>query len=160
MKTLKRLALTTEVSIIYKRPVFDSMPEIKCSQDAYSVFMRFIDPGILDYKEHFWILLLNRANRVLGISEISKGDTTGVIVNTKEIFQLALKGNATGLILCHNHPSGKLKYSKGDLNITESIYKIGKLLSIQLLDHLIITSENYLSFADENLINQHDDMPF
>lgn len=142
-----------EVAIVYKRPVFNSMPQISHSNDGYSILLNLIDKGSIDHKECFWILLLNRANRVLGFSEIGKGDTTGVVVNVKEIFQLAILSNASAIILCHNHPSGNLNSSEQDKKLTKRVKDIGKMMSITLLDHLILTSEGYHSFADSGEIS-------
>jgi DNA repair protein RadC len=141
-----------EIGIVYKRPLYDTMPRIKSSEDAHSLLKELINSDIIDYKEFFWVLFMNRSNCVLGYSEIGKGDTYSVIVNIKEIFQLALKTNASGLILCHNHPSGNLKKSKIDEDITDRINIISELFSITLLDHIIITSEGYYSFSDNGII--------
>jgi len=151
MKNKKILSRTSmhEVGIVYKRPLFDDMPHISNSEDVYSLMKNIIDMDTLDYKEHFWVILLNNSNRVLGCSEIARGNTTGVFVNTKEILHLALMSNSTSIILCHNHPSGTLKPSCSDKKITKKIESITKLFDINVLDHIIITSEFYYSFADE-----------
>ncbi|MFY0630005.1 MAG: JAB domain-containing protein [Flavobacteriaceae bacterium] len=141
-----------EVGIIYKRPLFKSMPHIKSQFDAYELIMKIIDKKTIDHKEFFWILLLNQSSRLLGYAEIGKGDTKGVIVNVKEIFQLAIKLNASSIILCHNHPSGNLEASKSDIELTKKVKKAGELFSISLIDHLIITSEYFTSFSEEGLV--------
>lgn len=141
-----------EVGIIYKRPIFKLMPHIKSQFEAYEVMMKIVDKYTLDHKEFFWVLLLNNSNRLIGYAEIGKGDDTSVVVNTKEIFQLAIKMNACGIILCHNHPSGNLKASRRDIELTKKVKKAGELLSISILDHLIITSEYFTSFAEEDLL--------
>ena len=138
-----------EIGIVYKRPLFESMVKISSSQDTYTFLKESVDMETIDLKEFFWVILLNRANSTLGFSEIAKGDTSGVVVNVKEIFQLALMVNATSIIICHNHPSGNLKASKTDYDITEKTRVIAELFSMKLLDHLILTSESYYSFADE-----------
>ena len=107
--------------------------------------------GIMDtieHKESFKLLLLKRANRVLGICTISEGGINGTIVDVRVIMQYAIKANASGIIMCHNHPSGNLDHSKGDEYITEKVEKAGKLLDIALLDHIIITKLNYKSVMD------------
>ncbi len=150
-----------EVKITYVRPVYHSMPTIKCSKDVDAVLRNFVDLETLDLKEFFWVLLLTNGNKVLCISEISKGETTGTVVNLKEIFQLALKANATGIILCHNHPSGKLRPSKKDHKITEKINVLAAFHSFELLDHLIISSEGYYSFLDEgHILTPDNTLPF
>lgn len=114
----------------------------------------------LDYKEYFWCFYLTRANKVLGDTEIGHGSATGVVVNIPEIFVTALKTSAASLIVVHNHPSGTLKPSVRDKEITNSIKVSGDLLSIKLLDHLIITSESkYYSFADEGELSSNK-IPF
>ena len=97
-------------------------------------------------------MLLNRANKVLGFSKISSGGTSGTLVDVKIIFQIALKSNASSIILGHNHPSGNLKPSDADIRITRTIKEAGKMMEIPLVDHLILTDENYYSFADEGMI--------
>jgi len=141
-----------EVAIVYKRPLFDTMPHITNSEDVNSIIKEVVDLNTLDLKEFFWVLLLNNGNRVLGIAEIGRGDTKAVTVNVKEIFQLVIKTNAVGLVLCHNHPSGILKPSEADKAMTKKIKEASKLFSVSLLDHVIITSEDYYSFVDGGLI--------
>ena len=106
----------------------------------------------LDYRESFQILLLSRSNTVLGFTEISKGGISGTVTDIRLIFQAALKANSSAIILCHNHPSGNLYPSEADRNITSRIKEAGKVLDITVLDHIILTSDGYYSFADENLI--------
>jgi DNA repair protein RadC len=98
------------------------------------------------------VILLNRAHRVLGIYELSTGGVTGTIADPKLVFTAALKANACSLVLSHNHPSGNLRPSKADEELTMKIKEAGKFLDIQVLDHLIVTSEGYFSFADEGLL--------
>ena len=141
---------TFEVELHYKRPVFDTMFSITNANDANTVLRSFINPKRLDLKECFWVILLSNANKVLGLSEIGSGTTESVHVNIKEIFQLALLTNASAFIVAHNHPSGKLKISKSDLAITERIQKLAKPMGFTLLDHIIITSEAYISFAEQD----------
>ena len=138
-----------EVEIHYIRPVFSTLSQITRPEDAVKLIHIFTKNTTLDVKEYFWVVLLNTANRLLGIAEVAKGNEKCVIVPNREIFQLALKTNACAIILCHNHPSGSLKPSEGDINITKKIIKAGKLLDIQILDHLIITSETFLSMSNE-----------
>tara|TARA_R110002072_G_scaffold7503_2_gene40931 strand:- start:727266 stop:727754 length:489 start_codon:yes stop_codon:yes gene_type:complete len=150
-----------EVKITYVRPLLELMPEVKSSQQAESIFRDYIDPEVIDHKEYFWVMLLTNKNDVLSISEIGKGETSGVSVNIKEIFQLALKANASGLIVCHNHPSGNLKPSKLDQKMTQKINTIAAYHSFNLLDHLILTSEGYYSFSDAGAILTPDNtLPF
>jgi DNA repair protein RadC len=94
--------------------------------------------------------LLNNSNEVLGIHTLSKGSTRGTVVDLKLLFVIALKSNATGIIVAHNHPSGTLKPSSSDLELTKRIKKSGELLDIKLLDHLIITKDEFYSLSDNN----------
>lgn len=141
-----------EVEIVYQSKKLTSMPQVKTSNDIYLILKEVFDKRKLDYKEEFYVVLLNRANFVLGVSRIGVGSTSGVSVNLKEVFQLVLKANASTVILSHNHPSGNLIPSDADLNLTQRIKKGCELLDIQLLDHLIVTSESYYSIADEGLL--------
>ncbi len=102
--------------------------------------------------EEFWILLLNRANFVIGKAFISKGGQSSTIVDPKIIFKIAIEQNAAAIILVHNHPSGNLKPSKADLNITKKLVEAGLLLDLPVLDHLIITNQSFFSFGDEGLM--------
>ena len=98
------------------------------------------------------MLLLNRANKVLGYVKLSSGGTSQTIIDIKLVFHAALKANAHSIILAHNHPSGSLSPSKSDISLTKEVGSAGKILNIELLDHLIITEEGYLSFADEGMM--------
>ncbi len=142
-----------EIQLIYKSNVKPSeRPKISSSRDARDVFMGTWDNTKLELMEQFKIMLTNRANKVLGIFELSTGGVSGTVADPKLIFAAAIKGIASGLILCHNHPSGNLQPSQADIDLTGKIKEGGKLLEIQLLDHIILTSEGYYSFADEGLI--------
>ena len=125
--------------------------KITASKDAYD-YIRNIWPDI-DYRESFAVLLMSRGNKILGINWISSGGISGTLVDVRLIFQSALKANAVAIILIHNHPSGTLEPSKQDLNITSKIKQGGMILDIDVLDHLIITSDSYVSLADEGLLH-------
>jgi DNA repair protein RadC len=144
----------SEVSLFYKSKVKASdRPQVKCSKDAYNIFMENWNPDIIEFVEEFKILLMNRSNSVLGILEISKGGISGTVTDVRLIFQAAIKGNASGIICAHNHPSGNLNPSESDTKLTQKIRKAGNLIDIQLLDHLILTTDdNYYSFADNGLL--------
>ena len=102
--------------------------------------------------EEFWIIYLNNSNKVIQKSQLSKGGITGTLVDVRLVFKTALQLGAVGLILTHNHPSGTLKPSQADKNITQKLKKAGESLDIKVLDHIIITEKTYFSFADENLL--------
>jgi DNA repair protein RadC len=108
----------------------------------------------LDYDEKFYIVHLSRANRIIGHSHISTGGQSGTVVDPKKIFQNALKANAAGLILAHNHPSGQLQPSEADKNLTKKLVAAGKFMEIAILDHLILSTEGYFSFADNGMIHE------
>ena len=101
--------------------------------------------------EEFWVLFLNNSNRVISKSQLSKGGITGTIVDVRLVFKLALESGATGLILCHNHPSGSLIPSSADKEITKKLKQAGDSLDVKVLDHLIITETKYYSFVDEGI---------
>jgi DNA repair protein RadC len=144
----------SEVQLIYKNKVKASdRIKISCSRDAYKVFMDSWDAETIDFLESFKILLMSRSNAVLGILEISKGGTTGTVSDIKVIFSAALKGNASGIICAHNHPSGNLNPSESDSRLTQKLKDAGTLMDIQVLDHLIISTDgNYFSYADNGLL--------
>ncbi len=148
----KNMETLSEITINYK-PLFklSDCPKVVTSKDAEKQF-RGLWSDKIQYIEEMYILLLNRANKVLGFAKISIGGTTGTVVDTKVIFQTALKANANSIILCHNHPSGNLQPSDADIKITKNIKEAGKVLEIHLVDHIIITDEGYYSFADEGMI--------
>jgi DNA repair protein RadC len=102
--------------------------------------------------EEFWALYLNRSNRVINSSKISQGGVSGTVVDVRLIYKEALEKLASGVILCHNHPSGNLQPSAEDKNITNKCKEAGKLLNIDILDHIIITQNGFYSFADEGII--------
>lgn len=102
--------------------------------------------------EEFWIIYLNNANKVLQKQQLSKGGITGTLVDVRLVLKNALEFGAVGLILAHNHPSGTLKPSEADKQITQKLKKAGESLDIKVLDHLIVTEKAYFSFADDNLL--------
>jgi DNA repair protein RadC len=124
-------------------------PKITASKDAYDLLKG--DLMDLPYEE-FWLLLLNRANRVIKKHKISLGGVHGTVADPKIIFKTALEELASGMIVAHNHPSGNLTPSQQDIDLTRKLKEAGKLLEIQLLDHLIVAGKQYYSFADEGLL--------
>jgi len=141
-----------EIDILYRNKVKRSeMPKVTSSQDAYDYLIGVWSLHI-ERVEEFAILCLNRANKVLGWSKISQGGLSGTVADPKVIFQVALKSNASSIILCHNHPSGTINPSDNDIKLTKKLKSAGEFLELQVLDHLIITTDTYFSFADEGLI--------
>lgn len=145
--------IVSEIELIYKLKIKTSeRPQITSSKDAYLLFKSSWDQGKIDYFEQFKILFLNHSFKVLGLYEMSSGGITGTIVDLRMIFSAALKANATNIMITHNHPSGNTSPSEADKHMTAKIRQAGELLDIKLLDHLIITSETYYSFADEGAL--------
>jgi DNA repair protein RadC len=124
--------------------------QVSTSIDVYeSIVSHFID---LNHEE-FWIIVLNRANKITSNHLISKGGQAGTIADPKIIFNIAIENHAASLILAHNHPSGNLKPSQADLDLTRKLRSAGRFLDIPILDHLIITDNGFLSFADEGILD-------
>jgi DNA repair protein RadC len=122
---------------------------ISSSRDAYEQ----IQPYLLDLPhEEFWLLLLNRANEVIKPVQVSQGGVSGTVADPKIIFKFAIENLSSAIILVHNHPSGNLKPSEADKELTRRLSNAGKLLEIPVLDHLIFTDGGYLSFADEGML--------
>ena len=139
-----------EVELIYKSRVKASRrPKIVSSKDAYNVLLKAWDENKIEFVEQFKVMFLNRANNVLGIYDVSTGGISGTVADPRVIFVAALKANACGIIISHNHPSGNLKPSKQDEELTQKLKQAGQLLDIKLMDHLVVTTEGYYSFADE-----------
>jgi len=142
-----------EVELVYKTKVKASeRPQIKNSTDSFSILKATWDDNKINMLEQFKVLLLNRANRVIGVYEASSGGITGTLVDLRLILAIAIKSLAVSIILSHNHPSGNLKPSAADLNLTSRIKSACQHLDIQVLDHIILTSEGYYSFGDDGLI--------
>ena len=125
------------------------LKKITSSKIAFEIMRPII--GELPHEE-FWVLFLNNSNKVISKTQLSKGGISGTIVDTRLVFRLALENRATGLILCHNHPSGNLIPSDADKDITRRIKTAGAILDVKILDHLIITETKYYSFVDEGIL--------
>lgn len=142
-----------EVELVYKTKVKASdRPKIICAFDAFEVLRCKWDLGKIELQEQFKVLLLNRGNKLLGIIEVSTGGISGTVADPKLIFVAALKAAASSIILCHNHPSGTLTPSLADKTLTKQAQDAGSFLGITVVDHLIITSSAYFSFAEEGLL--------
>jgi DNA repair protein RadC len=151
--TNETLFEVSEIQLSYKSKVKASLrPRISRSKDVEEVLRKYWNDDTLELYEQFKILLLNRTNKVIGIFEVSSGGLAGTVADPKLIFGCALKAAASGIILAHNHPSGALQPSHADIELTKKLSNAGKLLEIQVLDHIILTSEAYYSFADEGLL--------
>jgi DNA repair protein RadC len=147
------MSQVAEVELIYKSKVKASQrPLISSSLDAYNVLKDLWEEGKIDLVEQFKVLFLNRANRVLCLFNVSSGGITGTVADPRLIYTAALKVNAVSIVLSHNHPSGALKPSRQDEELTQKIKGAGAFLDIKVLDHVILSSEGYYSFADEGLL--------
>ena len=137
-----------EVQITYSNPV-KSVDRLKVTGSrAVASALREIWPAY-DHIEFCYMLMLNRKNEILGYHQVAKGGITGTVVDVRIIYQVALKANATSVIIAHNHPSGNLDVSDADKKITQQIKEAGKILDIPLLDHIILTTDGYHSMADD-----------
>jgi len=149
----KRLYQVAEIQLTYKSNVKPSLrPKITGSRDAFNILKENWDENKIEFVEQFKVMLTNRAQKVLGILEVSTGGVSGTVADPKVIFVAAIKAGASGFIMAHNHPSGNLTASQADIDLTRKMKEGGKFLEIQLLDHLIVTTEGYYSFADEGLL--------
>lgn len=147
----KAITITAALELGRRRQMSDikERPHIRSSQDAYNA----IAPMLIDLQhEEFWILMLNRGNQVLKRVQISQGGVAGTVVDAKIIFKRALEIPASALVLCHNHPSGNLRPSGADIEITKKIKAGAELIDINVLDHLIVSERGYFSFADEGMM--------
>lgn len=142
-----------EVKLTYKSKIKASEREhVQSSEKAYKLLLSVFDTETIQYRESLKMLLLNSASKVLGICSISEGGISETSADLHLIMQAAILGNASGIILAHNHPSGNLKPSLADDQLTQRVKEVSKLLDIHLHDHLIITDESYYSYADEGHI--------
>jgi len=124
-------------------------PQIRSSADVFNIFSPLMEDLL---HEEFWILFLNRANKVQGRMKISQGGVSGTVTDVRIVMKKAIETLASGLVICHNHPSGNNSPSDADIRITQKIKEAGALMDIQLLDHLIICGKNYYSFADNGAL--------
>jgi DNA repair protein RadC len=148
----KTLHGVSEIEITYK-PAIGSKPEVTSSSDAYLILKEYYPENQIALKEYFVVMYLNQANRVIGVQKLSIGGLTSAVADVRLLFGTALKVLATGVVISHNHPSGNLKPSLQDKNLTKQVNEAGKLLDIKLLDHLILTPDDqYISMADQGIL--------
>lgn len=127
----------------------ENRPKIGSSRDAFEQ----LKGDLMDLPhEEFWMLMLSRSNRIIRKKKISGGGVSGTVADPKIIFKAAVEEVASGIIVAHNHPSGNLTASQSDLDLTKKLKEAGKVLEVQLLDHLIVAGQKYFSFADEGLL--------
>ena len=142
---------TPEITLKYKSSGVKKT-KITNSKDSYELLKQMYDADTLEYCESSIVIYLNRANNSIGWQKISQGGITGTVVDVRMVLATALKCGATGIILSHNHPSGNLFPSDADDKLTKQIFEASKIMEIQLLDHLIITTDGYYSYADQGKI--------
>ena len=142
-----------EVELVYKTTVKASeRPKISSVKDCYQLLKELWNENTIEVQEEFKVLLLNRGNKVIGVYEASAGGLTGTVADPRLILAAAIKSLAVSIILSHNHPSGNLKPSRADEELTQKIKVAASYHDIRVIDHIIITSEGYYSFADEGVL--------
>ncbi len=141
----------SEIELRYK---YKSAKDFKVtsSYSAFEILRDNWNPDTLELQEEFKVLLLDRDNKVLGLYNLSRGGIAGTVVDIRLMMVVALKSKASAIILAHNHPSGNLKPSFQDRELTKKILEASKFLDVQLLDHIIVTNKCYFSFADEGFL--------
>jgi DNA repair protein RadC len=153
MKPIKHTV--TEITIAYrKKKPAQEQPTITSSSDALTYLLEGYDHKTIALQEQFVVMYMNKSNRILGVYRSAIGGITGTVADPRLILSVALKVAATSLILSHNHPSGSLKPSRADEDLTRKITEAARFMDIKVLDHLIVepTGESYFSFADEGII--------
>ncbi len=147
----KAISIITALELGRRRRLEEALelPKITSSKAVFNSMQPII--GELQHEE-FWVIYLNNSNKVIYKEQLSKGGLTGTVVDVRLVYKKAVEINAIALILCHNHPSGKLQPSNADKLITKKLKIAGETLDIKVLDHIIITENAYFSFADENIL--------
>jgi DNA repair protein RadC len=150
---MNHLHQLSEISVSYQSiPKIIEPPVIVTSLDAYAAFREFFCFNTINIQEQFVVLYLNKAHRLIGGYKLSKGGITGTVADVRLILSVALKTLATAIIIAHNHPSNNLQPSMNDESVTRKIKKAADLMEIDLLDHLILSVDNYYSFGDNGLM--------
>jgi DNA repair protein RadC len=145
--------VTPKITLSYTPKVKMSLlPTVHQSSDAYRLFIHCWDKEQIHYVEEFKVMLLSRASRVLGICTLTRGTAFATLIDIRNLFACALLANACSVICCHNHPAGSLQPSHTDEEISRKLKEGGRLLDIQVIDHLIISPEGYYSFGDEGIL--------
>ncbi len=143
------IAAALELGRRRKLAEVEDVTQIKCSKNVADIFGPILSDLV---HEEFWILFLNRSNKVINRMKLSQGGISGTVTDVRIVMKKAIEYLASGIIVCHNHPSGNLNPSDSDSKITQKIKEAGILMDIQLLDHIIIADKDYFSFADNGLI--------
>jgi DNA repair protein RadC len=142
-----------EIQLSYQPKIkISDCPKVCCSRQAYAVLLEGWDKSKIGFVEQFKVMLLNRANKVIGVLLLGTGGIAGVSVDVRLVMFTAMKCNASSIIISHNHPSGNMSPSEQDRQLTHKIKEAGKFLDLPLFDHIIVTAEGFYSFADEGLL--------
>lgn len=141
----------SEIQVSYSNQG-DKRITVKNSETVFEVALAHWDKNIIEYQEEVKLMLLNRANVILGIYDLSKGGVAGCSVDLKIILSIALKSNSSSIVLLHNHPSGKLEPSESDKLLTKKLKEACEIVDLVLLDHLIITKDSFYSFNDNSIL--------
>ncbi len=157
LKKIRGIGIARAVTIVAalelgrrrKQSEVEYVPQIRSSKDVSDIFQPLLSDLM---HEEFWILFLNRSNKVITRMKLSQGGLSGTVTDVRMIMKKAVECLASGIIVCHNHPSGNLNPSEADSKITQKIKEAGNLMDIQLLDHLIISDKDYYSFADNGIL--------
>ena len=153
MNALQTYITIPEIELTFRTELKPSQKEtIQSSIDSANILRKYYPEGKIELQEIFTVLLLNRGNKVIGIYEHSRGGLSGTVVDIKLLLATALKSLSSGMILCHNHPSGNKQPSQQDKTLTRKLKEACQMLEISVLDHIILTEEDYFSFADEGLL--------
>jgi DNA repair protein RadC len=143
------IAASLELGRRRKLSEVEYVQQIRSSKDVADIFQPLLSDLL---HEEFWILFLNRSNKVINRMKLSQGGISGTVTDIRIVMKNAIECLASGIIVCHNHPSGNLNPSDSDSKITQKIKEAGVLMDIQLLDHLIISDKDYYSFADNGML--------
>lgn len=149
MKVTSKTYKIPQVRLSYVSDVTVEKQKVSDPASSSEIFRKTYADGEIDYQESFKVAYLNRAMKILGIHTISTGGTSSTVVDSKIIFSGALLANASSIILCHNHPSGNLKPSPQDDSLTKKLVAAGNVLDIKVIDHIILSTDGYFSYADE-----------
>ena len=149
--TARAVTITAALELGRRRKLTEvqDVPQIRSSKDIADIFQPLLSDLL---HEEFWILFLNRSNKVINKMKLSQGGISGTVTDVRIVMKTAIEYLASGIIVCHNHPSGNLNPSESDTKITQKIKEAGNLMDIQLLDHLIISDKDYYSFADNGVL--------
>jgi len=142
-----------QINVSFDRHVkTNQLYKITSSKDAAELFQKVFNSDTFYWQEEMILLCLNNAHKVIGFYKLSSGGITGTLADIRMIYAIALKSGAVAIMIAHNHPSGTLRASESDISITKKLVKAGETLDIKLLDHIILTDEDYFSFSDNGLI--------